>query len=197
MSAATLVTGSAGSLTRHLANMLTALRLALAAPIGLLLLAGSRAELLLAAVLFGTAALTDLLDGRVARGQGRVSAVGCFLDPLADKCVIDTCIVALVLLGAFPLALALLFIGRDLTITLLRLRRRTPPALLAPGRMAKLKTGALYAGIGGLVVGRLSSGPILFASWLLVGSAAVLSVLSATRYVRDALAAAPADRAVL
>lgn len=189
MSAATLVTAQHGTFGRNLANILTLLRLALALPVAALVLAGSPGDLVLAELLFGIAALTDLADGRVARRRGQVSNLGAFLDPVADKCVLDMCVVALLLVRAFPAALALLLIGRDLAVTALRLTNQKQPARLAPGRPAKIKTCALYAGIGGLILGRMSGGPVLVGAWLLVAVGAALSLLSALQYLRHARSA--------
>lgn len=201
MHAATFESGRAATLNRNLANILTSLRLALALPVAALILMSSTPSLLLAALLFGVAGFTDFVDGRVARGRGHVSALGCFLDPLADKCVIDAAVAALTLAHAFPVPLALLLIGRDLVITALRLARRTRPALLAPGRMAKLKTLGLYVGIGGLIAARVAGNPALFVSWLLVDiswllvvGAALLSIASAVQYLRRTVVALPARR---
>jgi len=194
MSAATLTNSSTGVISRNLANVLTSLRLALAAPIAALVIRSSMATLLLAAALFAAAALTDLLDGHVARRRRSVSMLGGFLDPIADKCVLDACIVALMLGHAFPPGLALLLIGRDLAVTSLRLTRSSQPSLFAPRRLAKLKTCALYLGVGGLILGRLTGGPILVSSWLLVAGGALLSLLSAAQYLRSAYSGRQADQ---
>jgi CDP-diacylglycerol--glycerol-3-phosphate 3-phosphatidyltransferase len=191
---AALLAGSGNRLTRHLANLLSMARLVLTAPIVALILTNATGNPSAAALLFAGAGLTDLLDGRVARHQGRVSAFGCLLDPIADKCVIDASILALTLVHAFPLALAALFLGRDLAVTVLRAVRATRADALAPSRMAKLKTCALYLGVGGLILGRSVAGPVPFTSWALVGSAAVLSLISGQQYLRRAVSALPASR---
>src|SRR5579875_3652582 len=69
------------------ANLLTGLRLLLALPVVLLILTQPAPWRIVAALLFAVAGLTDLLDGQVARRWGAVTALGCFLDPLADKAV--------------------------------------------------------------------------------------------------------------
>ncbi|MGI8550256.1 MAG: CDP-diacylglycerol--glycerol-3-phosphate 3-phosphatidyltransferase [Dehalococcoidia bacterium] len=168
------------------ANLLTALRLALAVPVAVLILLDSSTAWLAAAVLFAVAGVTDLLDGYVARRWGAVSALGGFLDPLADKCVIDGALIALALHGAFPSALAGLFIARDLVVTLLRLMGKRETALFSPGHMAKGKTCALYLGVGGVILGRHLWPGLLPVAWLCVAGAAVLSLISAAQYGRRA-----------
>lgn len=169
---------------RHFANLLTGLRLLLAVPIVLLVRAGSEPALACAAILFAIAALTDLLDGQVARRWGRVTVLGAFLDPLADKCVIDGCIIALVLRSAFPPALAAIFLGRDLAVTAMRLRGKGGRERLTPGRLAKLKTLVLYAGLCGLLAGRAAGTAITRSAWLLIVLAAILSLVTATEYLK-------------
>ena len=95
-----------------LPNALTCARL-LAVPVVLaLLVAGSEAW---AAVLFVAAALTDFLDGRLARRRGGAgeSRLGALLDPLADRLMISGVAVVLAAKGLLPALLVALLVGRD------------------------------------------------------------------------------------
>ncbi len=95
-----------------LPNALTCARL-LAVPVVLaLLVAGSEAW---AAALFVAAALTDFLDGRLARRRGGAgeSRLGALLDPLADRLVISGVAVVLAVKGLLPAILVALLVGRD------------------------------------------------------------------------------------
>lgn len=167
----------------QLANLLTALRLLLALPIVLLVRAGSVPATIWAAILFAVAGCTDLLDGYVARRWSGVSRFGAFLDPLADKCVIDGCIVALLLRSSFPPLLAAVFLGRDVAVTAMRLRGKGRTGL-SPSRLAKAKTCSLYAGLFGLLLGRGAGVAVLRGSWLLVLLAAALSLVTAADYLQ-------------
>jgi CDP-diacylglycerol--glycerol-3-phosphate 3-phosphatidyltransferase/cardiolipin synthase len=75
-----------------------------------------------AAILFGVAAITDLLDGWVARRFGQMSKFGEFLDPVADKLMVA--IVLVMLVQGDPLwhvdIIAMIIIGREITISALR-----------------------------------------------------------------------------
>lgn len=80
-----------------MANLLTALRIALIVPFAAAFLAGGEAGRWAAFGIFLIAALTDFADGRVARARGETSALGAALDPIADKALAAT---ALLLLAA-------------------------------------------------------------------------------------------------
>jgi CDP-diacylglycerol--glycerol-3-phosphate 3-phosphatidyltransferase len=167
---------------RHLANVLSGMRLLLAIPIVLLILGHPDGWRPLAATLFALAGATDLLDGYVARHWGAVSPLGKFLDPLADKFVVDGCIVALVFRSQFPLPIAAILLTRDLLIT--AMRWRTTGDELTPGRAAKAKTFCLYMGVGGLLLGPNAGDVIQLGAWILIGLATLLSLFSLLNYVR-------------
>ena len=168
------------------ANLLTSVRLALAMPVAGLILLGEPA-ILATTALFAAGALTDWLDGPVARRWGYVSRFGAMLDPLADKLLIDASLSALVIRQTLPLALAALFIGRDLLITGLRLSGRRHVDRLIPGRLAKLKTGILYLGVGGMILKPLTDPTLFTAAKLLLSVAAFLTVISALQYLRQVM----------
>ena len=74
----------------------------------------------LATALFVLCAATDWLDGFLARRLGQTSAFGAFLDPVADKFLVCACVLALVHLQHTDLFMALIIIGREITISALR-----------------------------------------------------------------------------
>jgi cardiolipin synthase len=94
------------------ANALTLLRL-LAIPVVLLLLLAE--EDVAAAVLFVLAAVTDFLDGRLARRRGGVgtSYVGTILDPVADRLMLSSVAFVLAIRGLLPFGVVALLVGRD------------------------------------------------------------------------------------
>ena len=75
---------------------------------------------LVATVLFTVAALTDLLDGYLARKLNQVSAFGAFLDPVADKLMVAAALIVLVDLNRLNAVIAVIIIGREITISALR-----------------------------------------------------------------------------
>jgi len=98
---------------RHLPNLITGLRLILAAPVVWLLLQGRYLE---AFVLFAVAGASDLVDGFLARCFGWTSRLGSILDPLADKSLVVGTLLVLGLRGDVPLWLVTLAVGRDVML---------------------------------------------------------------------------------
>ena len=94
-------------------NLLTALRLILVPPVIQAILAGRH---FLALTLFTIAAATDGLDGALARRFRWSTAVGAYLDPIADKVLFSGVFLALAAAGSVPLWLVALIFGRDLLI---------------------------------------------------------------------------------
>ncbi len=70
--------------------------------------------------IFLFAALTDLLDGYLARRWGQITTVGTLLDPIADKMLISAALISLVQTGNVPAGLTILLIGREFAISGLR-----------------------------------------------------------------------------
>lgn len=102
------------------ANLITLLRVLLIPALVILVLYG---HLGWALIVFGTAGLTDALDGLIARRTGQKSSLGAWLDPMADKLLLVTTFVVLTLpnLGLanrLPLWLTVLLISRDVVIVL-------------------------------------------------------------------------------
>jgi cardiolipin synthase len=75
---------------------------------------------LIATVLFTAAAITDLLDGYLARKLNQVSAFGAFLDPVADKLMVAAALIVLVDLSRLDAVIAVIIIGREIAISALR-----------------------------------------------------------------------------
>jgi CDP-diacylglycerol--glycerol-3-phosphate 3-phosphatidyltransferase/cardiolipin synthase len=107
-----------------------------------------------AMTIFSIAALTDLLDGYLARLWGEVSAFGAFLDPVADKLMVAAALIVLVWLGRAESYLAMIIIGREIAISALR----EWMALLGKGRsvavafVGKVKTVAQMTAIIALLL---------------------------------------------
>lgn len=75
---------------------------------------------LTAVAIFSTAAVTDWLDGYLARALNQTSAFGAFLDPVADKLMVVAALVVLVKLGRVDAIIAFIIIGREIAISALR-----------------------------------------------------------------------------
>ena len=75
---------------------------------------------LLATAIFSVAAITDWLDGYLARSLNQTSSFGAFLDPVADKLMVATALILLVWLGRVEGFIAAIIIGREIAISALR-----------------------------------------------------------------------------
>jgi cardiolipin synthase len=122
-----------------LPNLLTASRLVLAPVVVWLLLAG---DVTTAFWVFAAAALTDLLDGNIARIFDMRSVLGAWLDPIADKVMLLSTLFALVWTGILPLWLAVLVALRDLVVLsgAAAYRRLTGGLVVAPTLLGKSAT---------------------------------------------------------
>lgn len=144
---------------------------------------------LFAVVVFVVAAVTDWLDGYLARSLGQTSAFGAFLDPVADKLMVAAALIVLVELDRVDALVAFVIIGREITISALRewMARVGASRSVAVSMLGKVKTSAqmvaipmlLYADpVGGYEFHRLGT--------FLIYLAALLTLWSMVYYLRKA-----------
>jgi CDP-diacylglycerol--glycerol-3-phosphate 3-phosphatidyltransferase len=129
----------------NLPNILTIFRIVVT-PLIVWLLVGFDGLLLhaLAFVLFLVASLTDLFDGILARKLQVVSEFGKFMDPLADKILVNSTFITLNLLDVMPIWITAVIILRDGVVTLLRWGMLANGASMNTSRLAKMKTVFQY-----------------------------------------------------
>jgi CDP-diacylglycerol--glycerol-3-phosphate 3-phosphatidyltransferase len=101
----------------NLPNALSLVRIFLVPVLVVFLIAVPRPYNLTAAMVFLAAALTDWLDGRLARRMRQVTTLGKLLDPIADKLLISASLISLVQVGRADAWMVVLIVGRDLAIT--------------------------------------------------------------------------------
>jgi len=106
--------------TSKLPNALSIIRLVLTPAVVICLYFPGRLGSFLAALFFGLAAITDLLDGFYARRYKVVTPLGKFLDPLADKLLVSATMIMLVTLHRAPAWIVILIIAREMAVTGLR-----------------------------------------------------------------------------
>ena len=145
----------------------------------------------LAGILFGIAAITDLIDGYIARNYGQMSRFGAFLDPVADKLIVVAALVVLLQLGRVEPVIALIIIGREIAISALRewMAKIGRSGSVAVAYVGKVKTASQMIAIPLLLFHDDVLG-VLNAQWLgtiLINAAAVLTVISMLHYLRRAL----------
>ena len=143
-----------------------------------------------AALMFTVASLTDLLDGYLARVLNQTSAFGAFLDPVADKLMVAAALVVLVQLGRVDALIALIIIGREITISALREWMASIGARgkVAVSQLGKVKTTVQMLAIVLLLWGGRHAGLDLqrVGTWL-IWIAAVLTLWSMVYYLRCAI----------
>ncbi|HRF12138.1 CDP-diacylglycerol--glycerol-3-phosphate 3-phosphatidyltransferase [Candidatus Accumulibacter contiguus] len=142
-----------------------------------------------ATLIFIVAAITDWLDGYLARRWQQTSAFGAFLDPVADKLMVAAALIVLVQLGRLDAVLAMIIIGREITISALRewMARIGAHKSVAVSMIGKIKTSAQMIAIPMLLYYAPLRGVDVFqwGVWLIY-VAAVLTLWSMGYYMRMA-----------
>jgi CDP-diacylglycerol--glycerol-3-phosphate 3-phosphatidyltransferase len=146
---------------------------------------------LIATIMFVIFALTDWLDGFLARRLNQTSAFGAFLDPVADKFLVCACILILVHLGRADVFVALIIIGREIAISALRewMAQLGAKKSVAVHMLGKLKTAVQMIAIPFLLYNDKLFGVIdtAFLGQILIWLAAVLTIWSMIYYLQKAL----------
>lgn len=124
----------------NIANSLTILRIFLIPIFVFVLLIRIPYGDYLAALVFIAAALTDSLDGYLARKLHQVTKLGIILDPLADKLLITAALISLVELGAMPGWIAIVILGREFAVSGLRAVKAEEGIIIPASKMGKTKT---------------------------------------------------------
>jgi len=144
---------------------------------------------IVATAIFALAAITDWLDGYLARRMNQMSAFGAFLDPVADKLMVAAALIVLVDLQRAGIAASLIIIGREIAISALRewMARAGKSGSVAVSFVGKLKTGFQMTAILLLLYHDALFGLNCqwFGRWLL-DIAAALTLWSMIHYLRMA-----------
>jgi len=138
---------------KGLPNKLSLLRIA-AVPVLLLLYPIAPSLGILCGFIFAIAAITDVVDGYVARRYGMVSPLGALLDQVADKTLVAAALVLLANAGILPSFIAALLICRDIAVNGVRLMALERQVVIEVSDFGKLKTVLLSIGITCLLINR-------------------------------------------
>lgn len=128
-------------------NLLTLGRIAMIPAFLYLLLYENRRNSFFAAAIYAVCALSDWLDGWLARVSGKVTTLGKFLDPLADKVIVLSALVMLVRLGRAPVWVVVVIVAREFLISGLRTVAATEGLLISASQGGKWKTSLQLTGI--------------------------------------------------
>jgi cardiolipin synthase len=173
-----------------LPNAITVLRILLVPPFLILLLRGDYG---LALVVFAAAAVSDLIDGYLARRLERVTRIGTLLDPLADKLLAGTAFIVLTVRHVIPDWLTVIVVSRELLILFgfYLLAILQVPIEVAPSRVGKVNTAlqlvtacvALVSMFPGPWRGLSGSAPV----FVLFIATAATTIISGFQYLRRGL----------
>jgi CDP-diacylglycerol--glycerol-3-phosphate 3-phosphatidyltransferase len=180
----------------NLANTITIARILLI-PVFLVLLFSGIPEPygdIAAAAVFILAAATDKLDGYVARRNKQVTTLGQFLDPLADKLLIAAALIALVSQDRVAAWLAMVIIGREIAVSVLRIIGISQGVSIPADRYGKLKTVLQIVYVVYVLVPTDSIARLIHVStdvatvieWILAAVVVVVTLASGVRYFRNA-----------
>jgi cardiolipin synthase (CMP-forming) len=153
---------------------------------------------IVATVIFIAAAITDWFDGYLARRFNQTSAFGAFLDPVADKLMVAAALIVLVELGRTDAIVALIIIGREITISALRewMAQLGQAKSVAVSMLGKIKTVSQLVAIPFLLYDGVLFGVIdcRIAGRIFIWVAAVLTVWSMFYYLKAAFSDGAGDK---
>ncbi|MGH7321984.1 MAG: CDP-diacylglycerol--glycerol-3-phosphate 3-phosphatidyltransferase [Candidatus Rokuibacteriota bacterium] len=170
----------------NLPIQLTLARICLVPLVVVFLISTEHVHSLVAAVLFGAAALTDWLDGLIARRRRQETTLGKLLDPVADKLLVAAALISLVQVGRVGAWIVVLIIGREFAVTGLRGISAAQGMVIPASDLAKYKTGLQYLAVTLLILEK--NVPIalepeyLYLSRGMLGAALILTVVSGIDY---------------
>lgn len=136
----------------NLPNMLTLGRIFIIPVFVWLLYDGDPWFSVLAACVFTLAAITDVVDGFLARRWNMITVTGKLLDPLADKLIVAAALVMMVRLGRIPAAIVIVLMSREFIVTGLRQVAASEGLVIAAGQEGKWKTAMQLSGIVALCI---------------------------------------------
>lgn len=136
----------------NIPNMLTLGRIVIIPLFVWLLYDGDPWYSVLAASVFTLAAVTDIVDGFLARRWNMITVTGKLLDPLADKLIVMAALVMMVRLGRIPATIVILLLSREFIVTGLRQVAASEGLVIAAGQEGKWKTALQLVAIVALCI---------------------------------------------
>jgi CDP-diacylglycerol--glycerol-3-phosphate 3-phosphatidyltransferase len=137
------------------------------------------------ASLFLAAALTDLLDGYVARRRKQVTTLGRLLDPIADKLLISSALISLVQLKIAPAWMVVIIIGREFAVSGLRSIAAHEGFSIDVSKLGKGKMVTQVAAVVGLILGYKYGGWVKHTATVLLWVVVFFALVSMVQYLRE------------
>jgi CDP-diacylglycerol--glycerol-3-phosphate 3-phosphatidyltransferase len=174
----------------NLPNVLTITRIFLVPVLVVVLLTKFPEKELIGLVIFLAAAVTDALDGYLARKRGQTTNLGALLDPLADKLLTVGAFISLVELNIAPAWMVTIIISREFAVTGLRAISAQKGFTMAASNLGKVKMVSQIVAISVMIGGPRIFGYLFrkgseYAAWLgvlLLWGVMLFAILSATEY---------------
>lgn len=139
-------------------------------------------------VIFVVASLTDAIDGHLARSRNMITTFGKFLDPIADKLLVNTLLIMFAADRVVPITAVLLMIWRDTIVDALRMLLSQKGMVMAAGYLGKIKTASQMVAIALVLLGNLPFElrgiPV---AQIMIWFATLMSVLSGISYLIQGL----------
>ena len=178
-------------------NYLTVIRIVIIPLVALFLLINTDLSRWVALFLYCLAGLTDFFDGYIARKTGQSSALGRFLDPIADKLLVATIIIILIIMGdrmdglsAVNALAVIIIVLREITVSGLREYLAEIKISVPVSSLAKWKTAFQLLSLGFLIIGSeaspkfIPSGDIgVFLLWI----SAIFTIVTGQNYFRSGI----------
>ncbi len=168
----------------NLPNSLTLFRIFLIPLLIVVLLTRFPNKEFIGVAIFLAAALTDWLDGYLARRRKQITAIGTWLDPLADKLLVSSAFIAMVEMGLAPAWMVVIIVGREVAVTGLRNVALAKGIVIQVSDLGKAKMATQVVAITAIILGMrfaLLEAVGYWALWLAVS----LAMLSAAQYFRQ------------
>jgi len=165
----------------NLPNSLTIFRIFLIPLLVVVLLTRFPNKEFIGVAIFLAAALTDWLDGYLARRRQQVTALGTWLDPVADKLLVSSALIAMVEMGLAPAWMVVILVGREVAVTGLRNVALAKGIVIQVSELGKAKMATQVVAITAIILGMkfaLIEAVGYWALWLAV----LLAMVSAAQY---------------
>lgn len=167
----------------NLPNKLTVFRMCMVPLFVLFMYLPIPGKYLISLIIFAVAAVTDALDGNIARRYNLVTDFGKFMDPLADKLLVIAALICLIEVRLIPGWIVLIIVARELAVSIMRAIAAADGKVIAAGGSGKLKTIVQMVSIVFLLFGaHIDSSTILTIGTVLIYIAAILTVYSGYEY---------------
>lgn len=167
----------------NLPNKLTVFRICMVPLFMLFIYLPIPGKYLISLIIFAIAAITDALDGRIARKYNLVTDFGKFMDPLADKLLVIAALTCMIKPGLVPAWIVVVIVARELAVSIMRAIAAADGKVISAGNSGKLKTVTQMFAIVFLLLGvHTDIGLILKIGTVLIYLAAILTIYSGYEY---------------